>query len=118
MTIDLEKRRSELVAMRERITGAIIHLHEAEDGIDEHRPARGRQHPAEQASALLDKEIDESIEGSVEHVVREIDDALARIDAGTYGTCAACGRPIPEERLDAVPYAILCIDDKRAEEHR
>lgn len=118
MTIDLEKRRSELVTMRERITGAITHLHEAEDGIDEHRPARGGQHPAEQAAALLEKEIDESVEGSVEHVVREIDDALARIEAGTYGTCAVCGQPIPEERLDAVPYAVLCIADKRAEEHR
>ena len=118
MTIVLEKRREELVAMRERITGAITHLHESEDGIDEHRPARGKQHPAEQASALLEKEIDESIEGSVEHVVREIDEALARIDAGTYGICAVCGKPIPEERLDAVPYAVLCIGDKRAEEHR
>jgi RNA polymerase-binding transcription factor DksA len=118
MTIVLEKRRAELVAMRNRITGAITHLHEAEDGIDEHRPGRGRQHQAEQAAVLLDKEIDESVEGSVEHVVREIDDALARIDAGTYGLCAVCGKPIPEERLDAVPYAVLCIDDKRAEEHR
>jgi RNA polymerase-binding transcription factor DksA len=117
MTIVLEKRREELLAMRSRITGAVIHLHEGEDGIDEHRPARGGQHPAEKAAALLEKEIDESVEGSVEHVVREIDDALARIDAGTYGVCAVCGKPIPEERLDAVPYAVLCIEDKRAEEH-
>ena len=43
----------------------------------------------------------------------EIDEALARIDAGTYGTCAVCGRVIPEERLAAVPYATLCLDDKR-----
>ena len=116
MTIVLEKRRAELVAMRERITGAITHLHESEEGIDEGRPARGREHQAEQATVLLEKEIDESIEGSVDHVVREIDDALTRIDAGTYGLCAVCGAPIPEARLDAVPYAILCVDDKRRKE--
>lgn len=39
-----------------------------------------------------------------------LDDALVRIDAGSYGTCAACGRPIGPERLDAVPGATHCID--------
>ena len=42
-----------------------------------------------------------------------IDAALARIDAGTYGTCERCGRPIGQERLEAIPYATLCIDCKR-----
>jgi RNA polymerase-binding transcription factor DksA len=37
-----------------------------------------------------------------------IDAALARIDAGTFGTCAKCGRPIAEKRLDAVPHTPLC----------
>jgi DnaK suppressor protein len=50
-------------------------------------------------------------------VIAEIDDALWRIESGTYGMCAACGKPIPEERLDAVPYATLCLDDKRRQEH-
>lgn len=117
MTIALDKRRTELLAMRARLTGAVAHLHEGEEGLDEHRPARGKVHPAEHAAILFEKEIDESVEGTAGHVVREIDDALARIDAGTYGTCAVCGKPIPEERLNAVPYAVLCIDDKRAEEH-
>ena len=48
--------------------------------------------------------------------MRDIDVALGRIDAGTYGTCARCGNAIPEERLDAVPYATLCLDCKRIEE--
>ncbi|WP_105381848.1 TraR/DksA family transcriptional regulator [Neorhizobium alkalisoli] len=37
-----------------------------------------------------------------------IDAALARIDAGTFGTCAKCGQPIAERRLDAVPHTPLC----------
>ena len=34
-----------------------------------------------------------------------VDDALARIAAGTYGTCLRCGRPIPDDRLEALPWA-------------
>ena len=43
----------------------------------------------------------------------EVDAALARIDAGTYGTCERCGRPVGEARLDARPEARWCIDCAR-----
>jgi RNA polymerase-binding protein DksA len=39
-----------------------------------------------------------------------VDGALARLDAGTYGTCARCGRPIAAERLEALPWAAHCIE--------
>ena len=42
----------------------------------------------------------------------QIDQALARIDAGTYGICDACGRPIAPERMEANPLATLCIADQ------
>jgi RNA polymerase-binding protein DksA len=42
----------------------------------------------------------------------QIDQALARIDAGTYGICDACGRPIAPERMEANPLATLCIEDQ------
>jgi DnaK suppressor protein len=58
--------------------------------------------------------LDDGLGENAEHVLAEIDAALQRIDEGTFGTCAACGGPIGEERLEAVPYATLCIDDKRA----
>ena len=45
--------------------------------------------------------------------LQEVDDALARIEAGTYGTCTSCGKKIPVERLEAVPWTKLCIDDAR-----
>jgi len=41
--------------------------------------------------------------------VAEIDAALVRVEAGTYGTCDACHQPIPEARLEAVPEATLCV---------
>jgi DnaK suppressor protein len=41
--------------------------------------------------------------------LRQVEDALARLDAGTYGTCASCGKPIPEARLEVRPFADLCV---------
>jgi DnaK suppressor protein len=41
---------------------------------------------------------------------------LQRIENGGFGTCGRCGKPIAEERLEAIPYANRCIDCKRLEE--
>jgi RNA polymerase-binding transcription factor DksA len=41
--------------------------------------------------------------------ITEIDAALARIDAGTYGSCARCGTAIPEERLELRPFTATCV---------
>ncbi len=43
----------------------------------------------------------------------EVDAALLRIDAGTYGTCTSCGDEIPAARLEAYPWASVCIDCAR-----
>jgi DnaK suppressor protein len=37
--------------------------------------------------------------------------ALGKLDEGSYGTCDACGRPIPQGRLEALPWAVLCVED-------
>lgn len=39
----------------------------------------------------------------------QVDDALARLEAGTYGVCARCGKPIPAARLEVRPFAELCV---------
>jgi RNA polymerase-binding transcription factor DksA len=44
--------------------------------------------------------------------VTQLDDALARIDAGTYGVCRVCGLLVPKERLEAVPTAQTCAEYK------
>lgn len=49
-------------------------------------------------------------------VLGKIDDAFERLAAGSYGRCELCGRPIPRERLFAIPYATLCAECKTAEE--
>jgi RNA polymerase-binding transcription factor DksA len=45
--------------------------------------------------------------------LREVERARAAIEDGTYGTCGRCGAPVGEERLDTIPWALLCIDCKR-----
>src|SRR5947209_4644183 len=46
-------------------------------------------------------------------LLAEVTAALQRIDQGTFGTCANCGRPIGKERLEALPYAAYCVDCAR-----
>jgi DnaK suppressor protein len=116
VTVDLEERRGELLQLRERLVAAAEGILPDEDDEGEINSAAGDQHIADHASDMLEREIDWSLEGNAERILVEIDDALARIDEGTYGLCTVCGEPIPDERLRAVPYATLCVRDKRAQE--
>ncbi|MFF9479089.1 TraR/DksA family transcriptional regulator [Streptomyces sp. NPDC014733] len=46
---------------------------------------------------------------AIRQVLAEIEQAEARLDAGTYGTCARCAEPVPAERLEILPYARCCV---------
>jgi DnaK suppressor protein len=116
--VDLDGRRATLVAMRERVLRAAHDIVEDDEGESELSSAAGDQHLADHATDMLDRELDASLEGNAEELVHEIDIALSRIADGTYGICARCGQEIPEERLDAVPYATLCVACKRIEEQQ
>jgi RNA polymerase-binding transcription factor DksA len=50
---------------------------------------------------------------AMERVLKEIEEAFARIDDGTYGTCPSCARPIPAERLEILPYTRYCVACRR-----
>jgi DnaK suppressor protein len=71
-------------------------------------------HLADSATETFMRELDGGLEENADHLLDEVEAALRRIEDGTFGTCVACGKPIAEERLEAIPYATLCIDDKRA----
>ena len=118
--IDTEKFRASLLRERQRVAEAISYLHDENPGSleDETDEVIGGvdNHPAEVATATVDREIDYTLEGNSEHVLNAIDEALRRLDAGTFGDCSKCGRPIEQERLEFLPYAMLCIDCKRREE--
>lgn len=74
------------------------------------------EHLADSATETHDREVDYGLEENADQVLGEIDAALKRLDDGTYGTCEVCGNPITPERLEARPWATLCIDDQRRRE--
>lgn len=51
----------------------------------------------------------DALAGTLHETLTDIEDALVKFDAGTYGTCESCGQSIPEPRLEAMPAARLCI---------
>ena len=104
---------------RRRVLDAIEYLQKENPGsIEEETEDETQDNLAETATATLDREIDYTLEENSEHVLREIEGALARIEQGTYGTCVNCERPIAEERLAAIPWATHCIDCRRLQERR
>lgn len=73
-------------------------------------------HPADVASENYERGKDISLEEKNRLVLEKVRRALQKIDAGRYGICERCGASIPAERLEAVPYAELCLECKSREE--
>ena len=67
-------------------------------------------HPAELGTELFHLQMNSALKVHEENILQDIRDALKRMDSGTYGACARCGGDIPEERLEALPYAKFCIE--------
>ena len=116
--VDVEVLRRTLLEERRRVSDAIDYLHAENSGpleyeIEEVPPDN---HLAETATATLDREIDYTLEENAAHVLTAIDAALDRIEQGTFGVCTRCGNLIAPERLEARPWASLCIDCQRQEE--
>jgi RNA polymerase-binding protein DksA len=118
LTLDLEYFREELKSEQERLRAALESVNHTESLTAETGDLSigADDHLADSATETYMRELDGGLEENAEHLLAEIDTALRRIDEGTYGMCVVCGRPIGAERLEAVPYATLCIDDKRAQE--
>jgi DnaK suppressor protein len=120
MSIDTERLRTELLQERERVQAAIANLRESHPGSldDEVEEISGGSdnHVGDTATATLGREIDYTLGENSEQVLGEINNALKRIEEGKYGTCTVCGKEIAPERLDAYPWASLCIDDARKAE--
>ena len=120
-TTDGDFFRDRLVEERRRVLEAIDNLHHENPGSlsDETEELSFQDnHLGDVATVTFDREMASTLEENSTHVLAGIDGALERLEAGTFGTCSTCGRPIGRERLDAIPWVTQCIDCKRRDERR
>ena len=75
-------------------------------------------HMADMAADTFEREMSMNIVSSEQEILYQIDDALKRIDEGTFGICQQCNKPISMSRLKAVPYASMCIACQRVKEQK
>jgi DnaK suppressor protein len=111
----LRARREELEAERVQLLGQVAEL-DAEADVNNWREGGFDDDPADAGSASFERETAQSLSNHARGLLTQIDDALRRMDRGTYGSCDRCEKQIEPARLEALPYATLCLDCKRREE--
>jgi len=119
--IETDGFREALLEERKRVEAAIQNLHDENPGTlaeDAGEETAYDNHLADTATETYDRELDYTLEENSGHVLTEIDAALKRIEEGTYGICTNCDKPIAVGRLEALPWATLCIDCRRDREGR
>jgi len=107
-----KKLRSALESERERLSNLIAeHVQEREEARLTETSAERSADPAsaEAGSMAFEYEKELSIEQNSVDLLQKVEHALARMDAGLYGTCESCGQRIPVARLEVLPYATLCV---------
>jgi DnaK suppressor protein len=101
-----EKVRKRLFQKREELLHDLAKNREvSEETVDE-----SAQDMADRATSAYTKEFAYSLSESDRKVLLLIDQALERLEAGTYGVCVHCSSPCQEKRLEAVPWARHCLD--------
>lgn len=112
--LDMEKYRKLLLEERDRIHNE-MEVIEQEISFDD-TGAGGSEladydnHPADAGTETFFKERDVAVLDNWRDIMGRIDEALGKLDRGTYGTCDKCGREISKERLRAIPHAIYCVE--------
>ena len=109
-TADLERYKQLLLAKRRELLAA---RRTSEVLAPAARDLRGDL--IDQATAETEAKVQVRLRQTESHLLRAIEEALARIEQGTFGMCQACGHPIASGRLNAVPWTRLCRDCKEQE---
>jgi RNA polymerase-binding transcription factor DksA len=111
----LERERTRLEGVRDGIRRDQGDTLEAEAGGE---LSKLDQHPGDLGTETFEQEKNVSLLEQVEHELLEIDAAHERLERGTYGTCLACGKPIPAARLQTLPAARFCVEDQAMAERQ
>ena len=104
--------RDTLLAERDRVIAELAELEIEAPG----QMTYGSQAAA--ASHVFEQQRDLALRDHNKLHLAAVNAALARLDAGTYGRCTSCGNRVAVERLEALPWAALCIDCQRANPRR
>lgn len=110
-----EEMRDSLTAMKQEIIDKLIATNAEFKAIVEEMDPKDF---VDVASDDVDRKMIEAIGTQDIKRLRAIEAALLRIQQGRYGLCMKCSKRIPQERLEALPYAVLCIDCQKNEERR
>jgi RNA polymerase-binding protein DksA len=112
MAIDVEKYRTRILEEKARLEADRARLVDTEGMSDSagELAESDVNHPGDVGTEMFERGKDMALSANIDGLLGQIDEALAKMDAGTYGTCDRCGKPIPHARLEAIPYATLCVD--------
>jgi DnaK suppressor protein len=104
----LEKYKQKLIGLEDRLSGQVDRLISsiAEDVKSTGGISNVPTHNADHDVEMFESDVE--LIRNEQDLHGKVHDALARIEAGTYGVCQRCSRPIPQARLDAIPYATHC----------
>ena len=112
--VDIKEMKKRLLELRAQLEHdvAVKEAQVAETGGDDLDPNRGgvSNHMADDANETAEQSTMLTLQLSAARQLDHVNDALERIENGTYGTCTNCGKPINPARLDALPFSALCID--------
>ena len=110
----LSKLQKALLKKRARLMGNVEKLEE-ESFMNSQKDYSGdisgyKTHIADIGSDASGMELMLGLASNQQKLLQQVNDALARIEDGTYGFCQMCGKPIPQARLEAIPEAELCLN--------
>lgn len=114
--------RERLIAERDRLRHDIYELTQGDRAVTPIDPldsAAGlKSEQADDADLVFEAERTQAVASNAQVLLAQVDAALQRLDAGTYGKCVQCGKDINPRRLEVLPYATLCIEcQSRNEAH-
>jgi len=121
--MDADEARQRLVAERARLTEVKENFDDEHISDEPENESVGElsaidQHQADVGTETFEREKDLSILEQLDAELADVEHALKRLDEGTYGTCEYDGKPIPEERLEAIPAARFCLEHQTAAEQQ